>query len=81
MRIQHGVATTIEDQIDALETAWHELMRISLSSGFNWHHIPECEEIFSFDEWTDYNSKLLKIWHKLEEIKKQQDESKKQKSK
>ena len=32
MRIQHGVALTLDDQIDALETAWHELSRIMLSA-------------------------------------------------
>lgn len=75
MIIQHGVALTIEEQIDALETAWSELMRISLSSGFNWHHIPECEEIFSFEDFNKFNSKLFKIWQKLEELKKEKEKS------
>jgi hypothetical protein len=73
MKIQHGVALSIDDQIDALETAWHELMRISLSSGFNWFLIPECEEIFPFDEWNDFTTKLRRIWEKLEELKKERD--------
>lgn len=75
MRIQHGVALTIEDQIDALETAYHELMRISLSSGFNWFIIPECEEIFPFEEFTNLTNKLFKIQKKLEEFRKQRDEA------
>lgn len=73
MRIQHGVALTLDDQIDALETAYYELMRISLSSGFNWHLIPECEEIFSFNDWGDLTTKLFLIWEKLEELKKKRD--------
>jgi len=77
MRIQHGVALTIEDQIDALETAHSELMIIMLSSGFNWHLIPECAEIFPFEEWTDFLDKLSNIWHKLEELKKKRDEESK----
>jgi len=77
MRIQHGVALTLDDQIDALETAWHELSRIMLSSGFNWHLIPECAEIFPFDEFVNFNDKLFRIWQKLEELKKKRDESNK----
>ena len=77
MKIQHGVALTIEDQIDALETAWHELGRIMLSSGFNWHLIPECEEIFTFDDFVEFYDKTFKIWQKLEELKKKRDESNK----
>jgi hypothetical protein len=73
MKIQHGVALTLDDQIDALETAWHELMRISLSSGFNWFLIPECEEIFPFEEWNDLTTKLCRIWEKLEELKNERD--------
>jgi hypothetical protein len=77
MKIQHGVALTLEDQIDALETAWHELSRVMLSSGFNWHLIPGCAEIFPFDEFCDFYDKLFKIWQKLEELKKQRDEESK----
>jgi len=74
MRIQHGVALTLDDQIDALETAWHELGRIMLSSGFNmWMH-PECAEIFPFDDFSDFYDKLFKIWQKLEELKKERDD-------
>ena len=74
MRIQHGVALTLDDQIDALETAWSELGRIMLSSGFNMWMIPECNEIFPFEEFSDLNSKLYRIWQKLEELKKKRDE-------
>ena len=74
MKILHGVAISLDDQIDALETAHNELMRIMLSSGFNWHLIPECAEIFPFDEWSDFLDKLFNIWQKLEELKKKRDE-------
>jgi len=77
MRINHGVALTLEDQIDALETAYHELSRIMFSSGFNWHIIPECAEIFPFEDFNDLHSKLFKIWQKLEELKKKRDEESK----
>jgi len=74
MRIQHGVALSIDDQIDALETAWHELSRIMLSSGFNMWMYPECNEILSFEEFNDFFTKIGKVWHKLEELKKKRDE-------
>jgi len=75
MRIQHGVALTLEEQIDALETAYHELSRIMFSSGFNWHIIPECAEIFPFEDFCDFYDKLFNIQKKLEELKKKSDEA------
>ena len=78
MKIVHGVAITLDDQIDALETSYHELSRIMLSSGFNWHLIPECAEIFPFEEFSDFHSKLFNIWQKLEELKKKRDEEQSQ---
>lgn len=77
MRIQHGVALTLDDQIDALETAWHELSRIVLSSGFNMWVYPECNEILPFEEFSDFYDKLFRIWQKLEELKKKRDEESK----
>lgn len=79
MRIEHGVAITLEDQIDALETAWHELSRIMLSSGFNWHHVPGCEEVCSFEDFSEYHNKIYLIWQKLEELKKERDGQKQDK--
>jgi hypothetical protein len=66
------VAITIDDQIDALENSWRQMMRISLSSGFNWHLIQECAEIFSFEEWNDYTNKTYMIWQKLVELRNEQ---------
>jgi hypothetical protein len=64
-----GVALSIDEQIDALENAHHELSRIMLSSGFNWHLIPECENVFPFDEFNDFYTKLYAIKNKLIEFK------------
>lgn len=69
------VAISIEDQIDALEKAEGQLMRIMFSSGFNWFLIPECEEIFSFDDMNMFIEKLRKIQKKLKELKQRYDET------